>query len=134
MSTVYDLGEKQAQAVRSLMEAVDEVLEANILIPIDFAEKRAKLTIKCDELVECFPELDGPAEEFWFADSPYAPEWIEEAEDHTSVAFDVLISTHAIKQSATLSNYTHALETLRGELSDLASWSSKYDVDKGQWK
>jgi hypothetical protein len=134
MKTGYDLGKKQAQAVRALMETVDEVLEANILVPIDFAEKRAKLTIKGKELVEAFPELDAPAEEFWHSDQPYAPDWIEEAEDSTSAAFDALISTHAIEQAATLAGYTHALNTLRSELTDLASWSSQYDVDKGMWK
>lgn len=134
MSTAYDLGQKQAQAVRVLMETVDEVLEANILIPIGFAEKRAKLTIKCNEFKELFPELATPAEEFWFSDSPYAPEWIEEAEDSSSVTFDVLVSTYAVENSATLSQYTHSLETLRSELGDLATWSSQWDNDKGMWK
>jgi hypothetical protein len=134
MPTGYDLGYKQTQAVRALMEAVDGVLEANILIPVDFAEKRAKLNIKCKELVGMFPELQSAAEEFYFSDHPYAPEWIEEAEDYTSVAFDVLISTHSIENAATLSGFTHALDVLRNELTDLASWSSQYDVDKGMWK
>lgn len=134
MATAYDLGQKQTQAVRELMETVDEVLEANILSPIGFAEKRAKLNLKCQELKESFPELVAPAEEFWFSDSPYAPEWIEEAEDHTSAAFDVVVSTHAVEQAATLSSYTNSLNTLRSELGDLATWSSQWDNDKGIWK
>lgn len=134
MKLNYDLDKEQAQSVRALMNTVDEVLEANILFPIGFAEKRAKLTIKGKELVEAFPKLKAPAEEFWFSDSPYAPDWIEEADDHTSAAFDVVVSTHAVEQAATLSSYTHALNTLRSELTDLASWSSEYDVDKGMWK
>jgi hypothetical protein len=133
-TTTYDLGQKQAQAVRELMEAVDEALGANILVPIDFAASREKLNVKSAEFVEWFPKLDGPAEEFYFADMPYAPEWIEEAEDYTSVAFDVLLSTHSVKNAATLSSYTHALETLRSELGDLATWSSQWDNDKGVWK
>lgn len=134
MSTAYDLGHKQAQAVRALMEAVDAALEVNILVPVKFAEARENVNSKCQELKEWFPELSEPAEKFWFSDSPYAPEWIEEAEDSSSVAFDVLISTHSVEAAATLSQYTHALETLRSELGDLATWSSQYDVDKGMWK
>src|SRR6478735_208370 len=117
MSLGYDLGTEKTRTVRELMDAVDAVLEADILNPVAFAAAREAVSVKCDELKEQFPELAAPAEEFWFSDSPYAPEWIEEAADATSVAFDVILSSYSVENSATLGQYTHALETLRSELS-----------------
>lgn len=134
MPTGYDLGTNQTKTVRELMEAVNDSFEVNILAPVEFAGARERVIAKCNELKELFPELVKPAEEFWFSDSPYAPEWIEESEDSSSVAFDVLLSTYSVEAAATLSQYTHALETLRNELGDLATWSSQWDSDRGMWK
>lgn len=134
MSTSYDLDAKQTQLVRDLMEAVDAALDVNILVPLDFAAAREALNEKCAELRELFPHLNKIAEEFWFSDSPFAPEWIEEAQDSTSVTFDAILCTYSVENSATLSQYTHALENLRNELGDLATWSSQWDVDRGTWK
>jgi hypothetical protein len=130
----FTLNEVQSKAVRELSEAVDNVLEANILILPDFVAAREEMKIKVEQLKVAFPELVKPATEYDADSTMDVPDWIADSGDHTEAAFDALVSTLMVDQAVTLSRYTRVLDTLLNELGDLASFSEDFDVNYGQWK
>jgi hypothetical protein len=130
----YTLNEDQSKAVRELSEAVDEVLEANILVPVNFSASREKLKSKAEQLESAFPNIAVVANEYFHSDADTEADWIAESDDHSEAAFRVLISTLMFDQAETLSRYTRVLSELSSEISDLATWSKDFDVNYGQWK
>ena len=130
----FTLNAVQSKAVQELSEAVDNVLEANILEPLDFAAARGNMKLKIEQLELAFPDLVKPAAKYNFDDSQDVPEWISESEDHSEAAFNALVSTQMLDQAESLSRFTRLLDVLSGELDDIASFSENYDVNYGVWK
>lgn len=130
----FTLNEIQSKAVRELSESVDNVLESNILEPLDFAAARGDMKLKVKQLELAFPDLVKLAADYNFDDTLDVPEWISESEDHTEAAFNALVSTQWLDQAESLSRFTRILDVLSGELDDIASFSENFDVNYGQWK
>lgn len=130
----FTLNEVQSKAVRELSEAVDNVLEANILVPVDFAAARSEMKRKVEQLELTFPNFVQPATEYNNDDTMDVPEWISESEDHSEAIFNALVSTRMFEHAESLSRFTRLLDVLSGELADAASFSEDFDSEYGQWK
>lgn len=130
----FTLNESQSAAVRELSEAVNNVLEANILVLPDFAAARSEMKLKVEQLHLAFPNFVQPAADYNNDLTLDIPEWIRDTEDHSEAVFSALVSTFMIDQAETLTRFTKTLDMLHDELGDVASFSKDYDLEHASWK
>lgn len=131
MSESAKLTAEQSKIVRELQQAVEAFDKASAFVPEALRTHHRAVASKFREMEAAFPEAAQEAAEYYQSDLPEEP---EEKAGYEDALFSVLLSLQAFYDAESLSRVVSALNSLHGDIYNLATFSDEYNVSRGFWE